>query len=176
MVYKYYAIKCPDQDYFQSTDCKCHILILIETAFLLSNKYFFFSTVDLHFVYLIRILPPPGDREHIRGPAHSPPSEHCDGSTPLSLVAMETRRWQHPAVCSASILIPLRGAAECVRSRHRYVTHCKMANARRMVCFVLYISLGKLFSPLLCDISSASHWTLRGASLRYVTQRPMLMW
>lgn len=80
---------------------------------------------------------------------------------PLSLVAMETRRWQHPAVCCASILIPLRGAAECVRSRHRYVTHCKMANARRMVCFVLSIGLGKLLSPLLCDISTASHGTLQ---------------
>lgn len=83
-------------------------------------------------------------------------SERRDGSAPLSLVAMETRRWQHPAVCSASILIPLRGAAECVRSRHRYVTHCKMANARRMVCFALYVGLGKLLSRLLCDISTAS--------------------
>lgn len=88
---------------------------------------------------------------------------------------METRRWQHPAVCSASILIPLRGAAECVRSRHRYGTHSKMANARRMVCFALYVGLGKLFSRLLCDINTASLGTLRGASLRYVTQRPMLM-
>lgn len=93
----------------------------------------------------------------------------------LSLVAMETRGWQHPAVCSASILIPLRGAAECVRPRHRYVTHSKMANARRMACFALYVGLGKLFSRLLRDINTASLSTLRGASLRYVTQRPMLM-
>lgn len=28
MVYEYYAIKCPDQAYVQSTDSKCHILIL----------------------------------------------------------------------------------------------------------------------------------------------------
>lgn len=99
----------------------------------------------------------------------APPTPPCQSIVmapppPLSLVAMETRRWQHPAVCCASILIPLRGAAECVRPRHRHVTHCKMANARRMACFVLSVGLGKLLSPLLCDISAASRGTLPGCS------------
>lgn len=169
MISEYYAIKCPDQAYFQSTDCNFDINWFF-CSFLL---YMFFGGF---FYRWFTFCSSSAWGSHFCGPAHFSPSERRDGPTPLSLVAMETRRWQHPAVWSASILIPLRGAAECVRSRRRYVTHCKMANARRMVCFVLYIGLGKFFSPLVCDISPASHWTLRGAFLRYVTQRPMLMW
>lgn len=149
-------------------------MIPIETAFLFKRIYF----SDRSFAFCL----PNQNASIARGcRAHTwlrPPASQSAGMAPppsLSLVAMETRRWQHPAVCSASILIPLRGAAECLRCRHRYVTHCKMASARRMVCFVLFTSLGKLFSLLLCDISAAPLGTLRGASLRYVTQRPMLM-
>lgn len=142
-------------------------MIPIEAAFLFKSRYVFHRSFAFCLPHQNASIAR-GSRAHtwLRPPASQsavlapPPS--------LSLVAMETRRWQHPAVCPASILIPLRGAAECVRSRHRYVTHCKMANARRMVCFVLFASLGKLLSPLLCE-------TLRGASLTNVRQRPMLM-
>lgn len=79
------------------------------------------------------------------------PVRHRSGRTHTytrsTLVAMETRRWQHPPVSSEPILIPLRGA-ECVQLYGSpWMNRCKMAMARLVAYIVLYSSLGELSAP-----------------------------
>lgn len=95
--------------------------------------------------------------------ASAPPSARRTAAEapPPPLVAMETRRWQHPAVCAAaaSILVPLCARRcrrvdasvfprACVSYCDRRVRHGKMAMARLVACLLLYSSLGKLSLPL----------------------------